>query len=275
MNFQTRLRYLEKEKESLLCVGLDPQISRLPDGVDRSPDGVLDFNIEIIKATSPHAVAFKMNSAFYEALGPDGLEVLRLTREMVPSNALTILDGKRGDIGNSASRYAEAAFEVLGFDAVTVNPYLGRDTIIPFLEYEQKGVFVLVRSSNPSSGDLQNLETGGIPLYMHVARLAASVDPGGQVGLIMGATFPDALRSVRSEHQEIPILIPGVGFQGGDLCACVSVVTSSGDVLINSSRTIIYASNSEDFAEIAGREAQDLARRIRHLWVHGISHHDP
>ncbi len=239
---------------SLVCVGLDPEPSRLP------VDDVLDFNRAIIEATADLAAAYKPNLSFYEALGIPGLQALegtlRAIREAAPQ-AFIIGDAKRGDGGPSAAAYARAMFQVWGFDAVTVNPWGGGDTIQPFLEDGGKGVFVWCRGSYASAADLQDLEVaspyGKTTMYEHVARTSLEWSSKENVGLVVGATVPDQLAAVRNICPEAPFLIPGIGAQGGDLEASVrcGVDTSGRRAVINSSRGIIYASDGPDFAQAA------------------------
>ena len=236
------------------------------------PDvSVLDFNKAIIEATSDLVCAYKPNIAFYEALGLDGLNSLLKTVEIVPPHIPIIGDAKRGDIGNTARMYARALFSTFGFDAVTVNPYLGSDSLKPFLEYGEKGIFVLCRTSNPGSSDFQSLkcssEGGHHPLYMAVAQKARTWNKLGNVGLVVAATYPDELREVRAICPDMPLLIPGIGTQGGDLTAAANHgVDSRGEkAIIVSSRSIIYASRDSDFAEASRRAAQQLRDRINEL----------
>ena len=247
---------------SLVCVGLDPDPELMPVA------DVFEFNRAIVDATAGAACAYKPNLAFYEALGPPGLKALERTvahiREAA-GGAVIIGDAKRGDIGPSAKAYAKAMFEVWGFDAVTVNAWGGSDSIEPFLEYEENGVFVWCRGSNPGSGDFQDLAVGAgagaSQLYERVARACAEWNLRGNLGLVVGATVPNQLAAVREICPEMPLLVPGVGAQGGDLEAAVraGVDTHGRLALVNSSRGIIYASRGPDYAEAAG----DAARRLR------------
>jgi orotidine-5'-phosphate decarboxylase len=218
---------------------------------------VLDFNCAIIEATYDLVCAYKPNLAFYEAMGVEGLRALAATVASMPDTIPVIGDAKRGDIGNTARAYAAAMFEGFGFDAVTVNPYLGGDSLEPFLEYEDKGVFVLCRTSNPGSVDLQDLLVGKKHLFEVVAKKALEWNKYGNIGLVVGATYPDDLKRVRNICPDMPILIPGVGKQGGDLEAAVrnGVDANKEKAIINSSRGIIFASKGKDFAEAARRAA--------------------
>ncbi|MBN1836357.1 MAG: orotidine-5'-phosphate decarboxylase [Spirochaetales bacterium] len=216
-SFFARLERCCRDKDSLLCVGLDPR----PDGPGglQTPREVLEHNREVIEATLPYAACYKPNIAFYEAYGLPGLRVLRDTLSAIPAEVPVVLDAKRNDIGQTAVAYARALFEGWGVDAVTLNPYLGRESLAPFLSHSGKGLFLLCRTSNPGSGDLQGLTlAGGRPLYLEVAReaLSWSGEPG-RIGLVVGATDPEALALVRREQPDPWILCPGIGAQGGDL----------------------------------------------------------
>ena len=260
--FVDRIRRACESSRSLLCVGLDPDPSLMP-----VPD-VAGFNQAIVEATAGLACAYKPNLAFYEALGRDGMAALEQTvaciRHISP-DAIIIGDAKRGDIGPSGKAYAKAMFEVWGFDAVTVNAWGGADTVEPFLEDESKGIFVWCRGSNPGSADLQDLETvaddSTVPVYQRLAMACADWNSRGNVGLVVGATVPRQLRTVREICLDMPLLVPGVGAQGGDLEEAVrgSIDSTGRLALINSSRGIIYASRARDFAGAA----RDAARRMR------------
>ena len=244
---------------SLLCVGLDPDPARMP------VSDAADFNRAIVDATADLVCAYKPNLAFYEAMGIEGLKALERTiahiQERAP-DALLIGDAKRGDVGASAEAYAKAMFGVWGFDAVTVNAYGGGDTVRPFLEYQDRGVFILCRTSNSGAGDVQDLNVGGSgePLYRTVAAQAMKWASADNLGLVVGATYPAELRELRELCPDIPFLIPGVGSQGGDVReATLNGVDSNGRrAVINSSRGVIYASKGSDYAEAARKEAINL-----------------
>jgi len=263
MSFIDKLLNASRRHESLVCIGLDPDPALLPDGLD-----ALEFGQAIIEATADQVCAFKLNLAFYEALGEEGQRILLETRRRIPEGVLAIGDGKRADIGNSSKAYARALFDQLGFDAITVNPYLGFDALEPFIEYKERGVFVLCRTSNPGSADFQLLtcDYGGKRslLYEVVAQEAARHNRYGNIGLVVGAAQPGALRNLRKAHPDLPILIPGIGAQGGDLAMAVSSgIDASGErAIICSSRQIIYASNGPDFAQAARRAAKELRAQI-------------
>ncbi|MBM4453839.1 MAG: orotidine-5'-phosphate decarboxylase [Chloroflexi bacterium] len=262
MTFVDKLLAASRKNESLLCVGLDSD-PELMSGVS-----LIDFNKAIIDATADLVCAYKPNLAFYEALGIDGIKALHKTVEYVPRHIPVIGDGKRGDIGNTARAYAQALFEVFGFDAATVSPYLGFDSVEPFIKHEDKGVFLLCRTSNSGAVDFQSiLDIDGVPLYERVARKAREWNVKGNIGLVVGATYPEELKQVRKLCPEMPLLIPGIGAQGGDLAAAVEYgVNSKGEkAIIAVSRQVLYASQSKDFAEGARRSAQELRDKINGL----------
>jgi orotidine-5'-phosphate decarboxylase len=271
MDFLEKLEAISRRNRSLVCVGLDPDPRLMPEGVS-----VLDFNRAIVAATADLVSAYKLNFAFYEALD-DGLATLKKTIECIPREVTIIGDAKRGDIGNTAAAYAKAIFYQFGCDATTVNPYLGADSITPFLEYRDKGIFILCRTSNPGAQDFQSLrceEAEGTirPLFEIVARKAAEWNKHGNIGLVVGATYPEELKLIRENHPDMPLLIPGIGHQGGDLALAVRYgVTARGErAIYNSSRQIIYASRGRDFAQAARLSAQALRDDInRHITARG------
>ncbi|MDP5169145.1 MAG: orotidine-5'-phosphate decarboxylase [Bacteroidia bacterium] len=255
------LTELIRTRKSYLCVGLDTDPALIPDHLKHEPDPVLAFNRAIIEATAPYAVAYKPNLAFYEALGPSGWETLRKTLEFIPKDILTIADAKRGDIGNTATRYATAFFETLGFDALTVAPYMGVDSVKPFLAFPEKWVFLLALTSNPGSFDFQHHGPEGQPLYQEVLRKSQewAKDMPGNLGYVVGATRSIAMDEVRAIVPESTLLVPGVGAQGGDLHAvCKHGSTSQGGLLVNSSRGILYAGKGHNFAQAAEEAARSL-----------------
>lgn len=267
-DFTDRLRDLQQQRRSLLCVGIDPDPAQLPrhllDG-RTLPDAVLAFNTAIMEATAAAACAFKLNFAFFEVLGREGWRVLEETLARVPDGTIVVADAKRGDIGNSARFYAEAVFEQLKCDAVTVAPYMGRDSVDPFLQYPGRAAFVLARTSNPGAADFQERDCEGAPLYLRVARAVTSWGEAapGTAGLVAGATDERALATLREACPDLPFLIPGVGTQGGDAGAVrLAGQTQRGLILVNSSRQILYASAGTDFADAAAREAETLRARL-------------
>src|ERR1700730_9347881 len=267
MKFIEKLLAASREHNSLLCVGLDPEPHLFPPQFlgEAAETSVVRFCHAIIEATAPYVCAFKPNIAFFEALGPDGMHVYREVVAAIPADIPVILDAKRGDIGNSARNYAAAVFDVLKCDAVTVNPYLGQDSVSPFLAYHDKGIFLLSRTSNPGARDFQDLlvrdEDGEMrPLYEIVARRVPTWNAAGNCGLVVGATYPEELRTVRTLCPEMPILVPGVGAQGGDLEAAVSagIDAQRERAIIAVSRSIIYAGDDAGYAQAAAAEAQTL-----------------
>jgi uridine monophosphate synthetase len=251
LTFAEKLTHAIERNDSLLCVGLDPRPDRFPPQVLAQPGPIFTFNKTIIDATADLVCAYKPNFAFYEAQGVEGLAALRLTIEYVHevTDVPVILDAKRGDIGSTAEAYAKAAFEVWEADAVTVNPYLGHDAVQPFTAYTDRGVFVLCHTSNPGATDLQTLDCGGRPLYQVVAEQA--VRWGANVGLVIGATYPQALRAVREMAPQMWVLLPGVGAQGGDLEAALAagLDEQGSGIIVNASRSILYAEDPRTTAQ--------------------------
>jgi orotidine-5'-phosphate decarboxylase len=261
--FVTRLRAAWDEKNSLACVGLDPQIERLPAHIAARASPIFQFNKAIIDATADLVCAYKPQFAHYAACeAEDQLErTIEYIHRAYPEIPV-ILDAKRGDVGSTAERYAIEAFERYGADAVTVNPYLGGDSLEPFLRYEDRGVVVLCRTSNPGARDLQDLDVGGRKLYAAVAELAATRwNSRGNCLLVVGATYPRELAEVRAITGEMPFLVPGVGAQGADVRAAVAAGQSADGrgLIVSSSRAIIHASSGADFAA-AARAATILLR---------------
>lgn len=245
----------------MLCVGLDTDIDRMPNVFPASPEGIFDFNKQIILATSAHASAFKLNFAFYEQYGSRGFEALEKTIDIIPKEKLIIADAKRGDIGNTAKAYAKSVFEHFKCDAVTLNPYMGIDTLVPYAEYEEKLLFVLALTSNKGSEDFEQLQTMGKSLYEEVIIKVASSFSSSQVGFVIGASKPEALARVRSMIKENMLLIPGIGAQGGSLKKTL-LANGGMPAMINASRSIIYASQGADFAQKAALEAEKLKTEI-------------
>ena len=261
MNFLEKLLKASHRNESLLCVGLDPDPALMP------PVELLSFNKAIIDATADLVCAYKPNLAFYEALGLEGMRALQETVKYIPTAIPSIGDAKRGDVGHTARAYARALFDTLGFDAATVNPYLGYDSLEPFLSYRDKGVFILCKPSNPGSADFQDALCPHHPLFEVVAERAQSWNSQGNVGLVVGATYPQQLRRVREICPHLPLLVPGIGAQGGDLAQSLrSGVDEKGErLIIVSSRQVLYASQGKDFALAARRQALLLRDQIRQL----------
>ncbi|HTY37682.1 MAG TPA: orotidine-5'-phosphate decarboxylase [Bacteroidota bacterium] len=265
MTFIEKLQKAQRKNKSLLCVGLDTDPAKLPPHLGKSAAAVLKFNREIIEATGDLVCAFKLNLAFYEALGEKGWRVIRETLAAVPKSVITIGDGKRGDIGNTAERYASALFDELEFDAATVNPYLGFDSVEPFIRSEAHGAFVLALTSNKGSNDFQRLTIHGRPLYEKIVQATLKWDTHHNIGLVVGATHPAELKPIRDLAPAMPILIPGIGSQGGDLESAVRFGCNKNGLLavINASRSVLYASKGKDFAKAARAEAQQLRTQMQ------------
>ena len=262
MTFIEQLRQAQQQNQSLLCVGLDPEPARLPAGVARDAQGIYDFCVAIAEATHDLACAFKPQIAYFAAHRAEGeLERLIARLRQIAPQVPVILDAKRGDIGSTAEQYAREAFERYGADAVTLSPFMGFDSVEPYLRYAGKGAFLLCRTSNPGGDDLQNQRLADQPgqprLYEHVARLVQGPwNTNGQLGLVVGATYPAEIERVRALAPTLPLLIPGVGAQGGDAAATVKAgLRDNGPIIVNSSRAILYASSGVDFADAARREA--------------------
>jgi orotidine-5'-phosphate decarboxylase len=255
---------------TLLCVGLDPEVERLPTAIrgGSAAETLLTFNATIVEATADLVCAYKPNAAFYEAHGPAGVDALVRTIALIHERAPDVpvlLDAKRGDMANTSRLYARAAFDICAADAVTVQPYQGAQALTPFLERADRGVFVLCRTSDPGAGELQDLQTDGEPLYLHVARQVADRwNTRGNCGLVVGATWPEELRAIRTAARTLPILLPGIGAQGGDLEACVRAgLDARGQgLLVSASRSVLYASPGADFGQAARREALRLRDAI-------------
>ncbi len=265
MNFIEKLTKATQKNKSLLCVGLDSDPELMPDKI-----GIFEFNKAIIDATSDLVCAYKLNLAFYEVLEDEGLDALKRTISYIPNDIPVIGDAKRGDIGNTAKAYAKSLFANFNFDAATVNPYLGFDSIEPFIRYADKGVFILCRTSNAGAVDFQSLrceaESGYRSLFELVALKAKEWNHYGNIGLVVGATYPEELRLIRHSHPDMPLLIPGIGAQGGDLASAVryGVDAQGQKAILNSSRQIIYASREKDFAEAARQVASSLRDQINY-----------
>jgi orotidine-5'-phosphate decarboxylase len=276
--FVEKLLAASRRQDSLLCVGLDPDLARLPgaDAVDRSQPGAVAsvveaFNRGIVEATADLVCAYKPNLAFYEALGLEGWEALRRTLAAIPPEIPVIADAKRGDVDNTSEAYARAIFDVWGFDAVTLAPYVGLQALEPFGQYRGRGLLILCKTSNPGSGDLQDLTVDWrgerLPLYQAVARRV--VEWNGQVeaecGLVVGATYPAQLAEIRAVAPTLPILIPGVGAQSGSLEQAVRLGSDpAGELaIVNASRAILYASNGPDWQPAARQAAQQIVEEMR------------
>jgi orotidine-5'-phosphate decarboxylase len=262
-----KLQKIQQDNKSMICLGLDLDPKRMPSSHSNTVKGMFDFAHRIIDATSDLVCAYKPNLAFYESLGAEGISLLRLITERIPEQIPIILDGKRGDIGNTASHYATFLFEKLRGDWVTINPYMGYDSMRPFLEYKEKGVFVLCLTSNSGSKDFQMLDVNGVPLYRIVAEKVNYWNKDHTCGLVVGATHPEQLDEIRAAAGDMPLLIPGVGAQGGALERSVISGTDSfrKPAVINVSRSVLYASNEQDFAQRARQELEKLNTVVAEL----------
>jgi orotidine-5'-phosphate decarboxylase len=264
-----RLRARSAVLGAPLCLGVDPHPDQLPEGLSRDVRGVETFARGLIEAAAPSAVAVKINAAFFEAFGSAGWAALERTRADVPDEAVCLIDAKRGDIGTTAERYAAGLFGELAADAVTLSPYLGADAIEPFLAFEDRLVYVLARTSNPSATTLQDVAAGGEAIYLRVARWVATEWPGGRVGLVVGATVPEELARVRDAVAGPGFLVPGVGAQGGDLEAAVRACDGAwAPGLVSISRGIGGASRGADWRAAASQAADALRGRMRRAVVH-------
>lgn len=262
--FSERVEQRMSDANSLVCVGLDPVLDKLPAHYERNVESVVHFCQTIIEATLPYVAAYKPNLGFFAALGRPGINALWAVRHSIPSEVPVILDCKVGDVGETARAYAHGWFAEFGFDAVTVNPYLGEDATAPFLEYEDKGVIILCKTSNTGSGDLQDRKLeGGDPLYLTVADRCREWEAAypASVGLVVGATYPEQLKDVRSRVGDQVILLPGVGAQGGDVESSVSVGLNSRGLglLCSTSRGVLFAGNGKDFDV----KAQEVTMAVR------------
>ncbi len=263
MNFTDRLRQTCVAKKSMLCVGLDPDPAKFPEGIAKTPDGIFQFCKEIIGAVAEYSAAFKPNLAFFEAFGSEGIKALEKTLSIIPKDVIVIADAKRSDIGNTSQKYSEAVFKTWGFDAITVNPLLGKDSVEPFLIYEDKGVFILCLTSNKGAADFQMPNK----LYLNIIKNMSEINGKNNCGLVVGATHPEYLKEIRQKANDMPFLIPGVGAQGGDLNSVIENAADSKGLgyIINSSRAIIYASSGKDFADKARENARKTRDEINNL----------
>lgn len=265
MHFMTALRAAWQQRDSLLCVGLDPDPAKFPAHLQGRPDAILAFCTQIVDATADLVCCFKPQIAYFAAhRAEDQLEALIEHIHAAHPDTPVILDAKRGDIGSTAEQYAIEAFERFKADAITVNPYMGRDSVDPYLAWPDKGVILLCRTSNPGGSDLQFLEVdtphGRMKLYEHVARTVADDwNASGNCALVVGATFPAEIARVRALVGDMPLLVPGIGAQGGDIAATLAAgrTANGSGLMINSSRAVLYAGKGEDFAQAARRVAQE------------------
>lgn len=249
---------LYEKNSSCLCIGLDPEPSKIPSSVANSKTPIYDFLARIVDRTYDLVCAYKPNMAFFEAFGLEGqAQLLSVIEHIKQTDVPIILDGKRGDIGNTARMYASAMFDRFGAQAVTINPYLGMDSVEPFIERKDKGIFILCLTSNPGYADFEAMEFDGEPLFVKVAKKSNLSNVNGNIGLVVGATHPEEAERIRAVASEIPFLMPGIGAQGGDPSKIMKIgFTKSGfPPIVNSSRGIIYAGSGVDFADIARESA--------------------
>ncbi|WP_417444389.1 orotidine-5'-phosphate decarboxylase [Joostella sp.] len=255
-----------RSKKSFLCIGLDVDINKIPNHLLHETDPIFEFNKAIIDATQHLAVAYKPNIAFYEAFGIKGWEALKKTIDYINENypeLFTIADAKRGDIGNTSTMYAKAFFEDMEFDSVTIAPYMGKDSVEPFLAFKDKHTILLALTSNEGAFDFQTLQVDGKPLYQRVIETSKTYNNWENLMYVVGATKAEYLKEIRAIVPESFLLVPGVGAQGGSLeDVCKYGMTANVGLLINSSRGIIYASNGEDFAEVAAKKAQEMQQQM-------------
>jgi orotidine-5'-phosphate decarboxylase len=260
MPFLTKLAAASRARESIICIGLDPEPDRIPEHLGRGAQAAVRFLRRIVNATSEHACCYKPNMAFYERYGSAGLDILALTLQAIPTDIPVSLDAKRGDVPNTAAAYAEALFDRFHADAATVAPYIGMDGIAPFAE---KGyALVLARTSNPRAGDIQDLLVDGRPLYEHVVEQCVAEFPADRCGFVVGSTYPAEATRLRALAPDRLFLMPGVGAQGGDLRDALRAAldANGGGVLPSASRSVLYAEAGEHFEKAAGRVAQALKR---------------
>ena len=264
MKFLEKLQKVQRKNRSLLCIGLDTDPAKLPSHLGTSKGVVAQFNRSIIEATSDLVCAYKLNLAFYESLGERGWRILKDTLAAIPQNVITIGDGKRGDIGNTAEQYARSLYDDFGFDSATVNPYMGFDSVEPFIRSDRNCAFVLALTSNEGSNDFQRLNIGGRPLYQRIVQASVKWNTRKNLGLVVGATHPKELQPIRKLAPTLPILIPGIGKQGGDLESAVRFGADKNGrlAIINASRSVLYASTGKDFATAARSEALRLRDQI-------------
>ncbi len=264
MTFYQKIRSIQRKHKSLLCIGLDTDMNKIPEFLFAYGDPIYEFNRRIIDATKDIVCAYKLNLAFYESVGEHGWYTVHQTLARIPEEIITIGDAKRGDIGNSAEMYAKLIVEDYEFTACTVSPYMGEDSIRPFMKNRSQGVFVLAVTSNPGAKDLQFLKVAGRPLYERVVGLVRRWNSKRNCGLVVGATRPRELKRLRALAPEMPFLIPGIGAQRGDLKSAVRFgCDARGEMaIINVGRSVLYASSGEDFAQSARAAALKLRNEI-------------
>lgn len=268
MSFKQKLEQAIESNNSLLCIGLDTDFEKLPHAVKKHHEPLSEFNKRIIDATHDLVCCYKLQIAYYASLGVPGLQALMQTIHYIHSNypkIPLILDAKRGDIGDTSKKYAEEAFDVFEADAVTVNPYLGKDSVLPFLERRDKGIFVLCRTSNKGAEDFQSMETNGQPLYLSIAKMVSEWNKEfGNCMLVVGATWPEEMARIREVAPEMFFLVPGIGAQGGDLEKTLhaGLRKDKSGLIIHSARAILFASPGDNFAETARQKAEEMKNEI-------------
>lgn len=268
MKREQLIRHIHNKK-SMLCIGLDSDMQKIPKHLLSYKDPVFEFNKQIIEATHDLCIAYKPNVAFYECRGPEGWVSLAKTLEAIPDHIFTIADAKRGDIGNTSSMYAKTFFEVYDFDAVTVAPYMGHDSVAPFLEYENKFTILLALTSNSGSSDFQLLHAEGMKLFEQVIEKSSAWGTPDNLMYVVGATQASMLSHIRKKIPHHFILVPGVGAQGGSLAeVCSQGMNKDSGLLINASRSILYASSGKDFAEQARNQALKLVEEMKPFFAH-------
>ena len=272
LSFNDRLNMLISNKSSLLCIGLDPVVDRLPSHLKYKRNPLLTFNREIVEATKDLAVAYKANMAFYEIEGQNGLEALNDLETMMSKEVLLILDGKRGDVPHTAQKYADSYFRQFGAHAVTLNPYMGRDSIEPFIQDQEKGAFILSLTSNEGALDFQHLQIGVDPLYLYVGKKVMQWNTKNNCGLVVSAKDIDGMKILRNALPDLPFLVPGVGAQGGAFKEVVKYGRNKEGtgLLVNIGRDIIYAGNNKNFAQKVRERAKfyvdEMAAIIHTSW---------
>ena len=270
MTFNKRLNKVCATKNSLVCVGLDVDLKKVPQFILNKKEPQVYFSQAIIDTTVEFAAAYKINTAFFEAYGAEGWEAMTKIVRYLPDDVIKIADAKRGDIGNTSKMYAQAFFENLNFDAITINPYLGSDSIAPFLENEEKGAFVLCHTTNKGAQDFQKFSNGKKALFELVAEQVQKWNTHNNCGLVVGATYPDEMKHVRSLAPELPFLVPGLGAQGGDFDLAVQYAIDENGfgAIFNFSRSILYSSSEKNFADVAGRTTQNMKNDIIRIKKH-------
>jgi orotidine-5'-phosphate decarboxylase len=264
MHFNARLNQICTQRNSLVCVGLDVELAKIPQFILDKDAPLVYFSKAIIDSTFAFAAAYKINTAFFESYGVAGWRALTEIVNYLPGDVIKIADAKRGDIGNTSRMYAQAFFSALPFDAITVNPYLGGDSVAPFIENEEKGAFILCHTSNKGANDFQKMSDGESMLFEQVASQVQRWNTKHNCGLVVGATYPDELKHIRKLTPELPFLVPGLGAQGGELDMVIRYATDKDGLgaIFNSSRGIIYASAGADFAQVAGEKALEMRDEI-------------